>query len=165
MRIVGVSLVLAAALLLSACTTTIAVPGPTVTATATAAPLEPRGSDTAIDALDAYALCAARIHHPPLQGRYTATITPFGGATIERTDEYGWYVLFKRTDTSPDAADGGLGTEAWGRCALDGTLADVTWFAGGYCSGPKPDDDLSDLSAIELFTATDPRAPACPTEE
>ena len=163
-RIVGGMAVLAVALMLSACSTTTPVPGPTTTVTATAAAPEPRVPESKIEALDAYALCAARIHHPPMNGQYTATITPFGGATIERTDEYGWYVLFKRTDTSPDAAESpGLGVEAWGRCVLDGTMNNVEWSAGGYCSGSKPVDDLSDFSAIETFIASDPRAPACPT--
>ena len=163
MRFIGGTALLAVALLLSACSTTMEVPGPTVTVTPTAAPVT-RGPDSRIDALDAYALCAARIHNPPLEGRFETTVTPFGRATIERTDEFGWYVLFERTDTSPDAAEhSGLGARAWGRCGLEGTLDDVTWIAGGYCSGPKPVDDLSDLSAIEPFVASDPRAPACPT--
>ncbi len=162
MRYIGGVVLGAVALFLSGCATA-AAPGPTVTVTATASP-EVRGPETRIDALDAYALCAARIYSPPMDGSYSTTFTPFADATIERTDSLGWYVLFKRTDTSPVAADyPGLGTESWGRCALDGTILDVTWIAGGYCSGSKPVDDLSALSAIEPFDASNPQPPVCPT--
>lgn len=163
MRIIGGMAVLGVALLVSACSTTTSVPGPTVTVTASVPPAT-RVPESRLEALDAYALCSARIFSPPMDGRSTTSITPFSGATIERTDEYGWYVLFERKDLSPDAAEhSGLGAKAWGRCALDGTVNDVVWFAAGYCSGSKPVDDLSDLDAIEPFVASDPQAPACPT--
>jgi hypothetical protein len=161
-RFIGGVALCAGALLVSACSTTTAVPRPTVTVTASALP-EVRGPGSRIDALDAYALCSARIYRPPLEGRYSVSTTPFESATIKRTDSFGWYVLLKRTDSSPGAVEYGLPTEAWGRCALDGTFDDVTWTAHAYCSGPEPVDDLSDLAAIGTFDPSNPHAPLCPT--
>ena len=158
---------IAVSLLVTGCSTSGSpAPAPTETVTSTLPALPPpaRGPDSAIDRLDAYSLCAAKLWRIGVN-QWETNITPYENAIIERLDDFGWYVAFQRDDPGPDAeANAFFPAHTWARCALDGTMGEVEWLAAGFCVGEQPVDDKTEFTTIEPYDEFDPRAPACPQE-